>query len=98
MKGAAAEIRAHLSDGIIPFWLTHAEDREHGGFLTWHDENGRSIGTPEKFLNTQCRLLWWFSHLANSERARPEFKTIARSGFEFIRDRFWDPVHGGWYW
>ena len=90
-------MRDHLELGIIPFWAAHACDAECGGYLTRFDEAGRSLGTPEKYLNKQCRLLWWFSTLAICYR-QPESLALARHGFEFITRHFWDIEHGGWFW
>jgi mannobiose 2-epimerase len=98
LRAAAREIRDHLENGIIPFWARRAYDPENGGYLTRFDGDGRSSGTPEKYLNTQCRLLWWFSTLARSGRDRDVNLWLATQGFEFIRRHFWDKTHGGWFW
>ena len=93
------EILDHLENGIIPFWCERAPDREHGGYLTNFDEAGRHTGTPEKYLNTQCRLLWWFSRLARRYPGRgEEFVPRARAGVDFLVRHFWDAEHGGWFW
>ena len=60
----------HLEGGIVPFWLERAWDAEYGGFLTNFDENGKALDTPEKYLNTQARLIWWFSALFRSMPVR----------------------------
>ena len=91
------EILDLLENGIVPFWLNRAEDREHGGFLTNFDERGNPLDTPEKYLNTQCRLIWWFSHL-HRRRPAPEFERLARQGVEFLLDHLWDRKHGGFTW
>jgi mannobiose 2-epimerase len=94
-----AELREHLEQGIIPFWLRRAVDREHGGYLTNFAERGEALDTPEKYLNTQCRLLWWFSRLARHDPARrAEFAALARHGLAFLLAHFWDAEHGGWRW
>jgi mannobiose 2-epimerase len=93
-----AQIAKHLEEGIIPFWLKRAWDRQHGGFLTNFDERGGPYEMPEKYLNTQCRLLWWFSTLTRHYPQRKEFKDLAVKGFDFIEKHFWDPKYGGWYW
>ena len=92
------ELRAHLEGGLVPFWAERAVDHQHGGYLTNFDGEGRSLGTPEKYLNTQCRLLWWFSAL---HRARPGLapaERLAHHGAAFLYEHFWDTEHGGWYW
>ena len=87
-----------LEDGVIRFWLERSQDQEYGGFLTNFDENGKHIGTPEKYLNTQCRLIWWFSTLARNYPQNVEFRQKATHGMEFLLRNFWDSQYGGWYW
>jgi cellobiose epimerase len=98
LNRAYTELRAHLEQGLIPFWRTNAPDPVYGGYLVRFDAEGKSRGTAEKYLNTQCRLLWWFSTLARRGRDWATHLALARHGFEFIRDHFWDRQHGGWYW
>ena len=93
-----AMVRAHLEEGIIPFWLKRAPDREFGGFLTNFNERGEALPMPEKYLNTQARLLWWFSRLYREYPGRSEFKEMAKDGADFIIKYFWDKANGGWYW
>jgi cellobiose epimerase len=91
------EMREHLEQGIIPFWRERALDPA-GGYFTRFGEEGQSLGTPEKYLNTQCRLLWWFSALVRHDPAQTVERELAQHGFEFLQRHFWDGVHGGWYW
>lgn len=93
-----AEVRRHLEGGIIPFWLERAPDRTHGGFVTNFDADGRALDTPEKYLNTQARMIWWFSRLFRKYPQRELFGQIARDGVDFLHACFWDKIHGGWYW
>ena len=91
-------LRRSLEEGIIPFWLERSWDAEHGGFLTNFDEHGRALDTPEKYLNTQCRLIWWFSTLSRRYPEQAAFGELARNGLDFLLAHFWDAEHGGWYW
>ena len=91
-------IRDHLENGIIPFWMERALDTEFGGYRTNFNEKGEALEMPEKYLNTQVRLLWWFSRLLRAYPNRPEFKKMADAGADFIISRFWDTKHGGWFW
>lgn len=93
-----AETEAHLEHGLIPFWLERAVDPEFGGFRTNFNGDGVPVLCPEKYLNTQCRFIWWFSTLCRRYPAAPRFYEIARQGFEFLLRYFWDGKHGGWYW
>jgi mannobiose 2-epimerase len=78
--------------------MERAPDNEFGGFLTNFDENGDSLGTPEKYLNTQARLAWWFSILFRHYPEKAEFKDLASRGVDFLLNHFWDDVYGGWHW
>jgi cellobiose epimerase len=98
LRALHQEMRQHLERGIIPFWLARAQDKKFGGFLTNFDGQGRPLHTPEKYLNTQCRLIWWFSHLARRFPHVRGCRSRARQGVAFLLRHFWDPRFGGWYW
>jgi mannobiose 2-epimerase len=93
-----AGLRDHLENGIIPFWMERALDKEFGGYMTNFNENGEALAMPEKYLNTQVRLLWWFSRLLRAYPARKDFRKMADAGADFIIKYFWDAQNGGWFW
>jgi len=88
----------NLEQGIIPFWSPRAVDAECGGYLTNFDETGRALACDEKYLNTQCRLLWWFSRLSRAYPEIEQFRRLAHLGRTFIVTHFWDAEHAGWRW
>ena len=92
------EITKHLTQGLIPFWHTHARDAKHGGYLTRFNEQGEAQPMKEKYVNTQARLVWWFSNLCRQQPNARGSAALARGGAEFLLKHFWDPKHGGWYW
>ncbi len=92
------EIKDHLEQDVIPFWLERAVDPVFGGFRTNFDSDGAAMPCPEKYLNTQCRFLWWFSTLSRRDPKNSRYREIARQGFEFLLRRFWDQDNGGWHW
>ena len=63
MKDDYKKVHEHLYNELIPFWEKNAVDKQYGGFLTNFDANGQVLPMPEKYLNTQCRMIWWFSQL-----------------------------------
>ncbi|MFN8482991.1 MAG: AGE family epimerase/isomerase [Anaerolineae bacterium] len=93
-----AQVTQHLQQGLIPYWLARAWDAEYGGYLTNFDEHGQPLDTPEKYLNTQARLLWWFSTLYRRHPDLAQAGALAAKGFEFLLAHFWDTERGGWYW
>jgi len=94
----SVQVNAALHNGVIPFWLDRSQDAGYGGYLTNFDADGRDTGTPEKYLNTQCRLIWWFSTLARHYPDKPEYRWMADQGIDFLLRNFWDARHGGWFW
>ena len=92
------EIVDVLENGIIPFWFDRAWDDQHGGFLTNFDSMGHGLGTPEKYLNTQFRMVWWFSMLSHTFPRHKEFGQLAQAGVDWVIENFWDEKYGGWFW
>jgi len=97
------DFEATLSDNIIDFWLPRCLDHEHGGYLVDFDAEGRFCDLERKGLIAQARMLWLFSRLVSGgfETARNPRSTLlaaAESGFQFLRQRLWDPVNGGFFW
>ncbi|MFD4569492.1 AGE family epimerase/isomerase [Streptomyces sp. NPDC058467] len=103
---ALREIRSQVGDllekGIIPFWDERATDQSEGGYLTDFGADGRCQNTAhDKYLVTQARMVWAFSMFAEhvgSGSLGDRLRDAARQGVGFLRENFWDPVHGGWRW
>ncbi len=98
LEGHLATVEDHLYNGIIPFWFARALDKEYGGFLTNFDEQGKALPCPEKYVNTQCRLIWWFSTLKRRLPQTPGAAEMAARGVDFLLKYFWDEKYGGFYW
>jgi mannobiose 2-epimerase len=98
LQAHLATVTDHLNDGIVPFWFDRALDSKYGGFLTNFDEHGKPLPTPEKYVNTQCRMIWWFSTLKRRFPQTPRAAEMASQGVDFLIKHFWDPKYGGFYW
>lgn len=79
-----------LLDGVIPFWLKHGLDPEHGGIMTSLDRAGSIIDT-DKSVWFQGRAAWMFSTLYNTVEKRSEWLEAARSCIEFSRRHCYAP-------
>jgi mannobiose 2-epimerase len=90
-------IHNHLFDELIPFWEKNAVDHEFSGFMTNFDADGLPLEMPEKYLNTQCRMIWWFSNL---NRLVPSDSNVekAKQGVDFLIKYLWDNLNEGWRW
>lgn len=99
MQTVQEEIRRTLQEKIIPFWLNRSVDK-YGGYLTAFDGEGNFTGDGEKYITTQSRMLWGFSHLASYARSadRDAIAAAAHHGFRFLEEHFWDQEMGGFYW
>lgn len=83
------ELRAVYRDGllqdVLPFWLRHGADRQHGGLLTCLDRVGRVVDT-DKAIWLQGRAAWTFSTVtAGVPDPDPQWLEWARSCLDFLR-------------
>ncbi len=85
LKSLADKYRSHLDRDIIPHWLKHAPDREHGGYFTCFDRRW-NLYDDRKYMWMQGRLVWMFSRLYNRWERRPEYLEAASVGVPLIRD------------
>lgn len=92
-----SEIKEHLEEGLIPFWLSNSIDKEHGGYQVIFDANGKIQPTSEKMIVTQTRMIWGFSHLYRKYKDA-RYLQAAKHGVDYFVETFWDKDHGGWYW
>ncbi|CAN5392352.1 AGE family epimerase/isomerase [soil metagenome] len=76
--------RATLLDDVIPFWLRHGMDSEHGGILTALDRDG-SLLDSDKSIWFQGRAAWMFGTLYRTIEPREEWLSAARSCIDFLR-------------
>ena len=82
--------RDTLLQDVIPFWLRHGMDREHGGIITALDRDGSILDT-DKSVWFQGRAGWMFATLFNTVEKRPGWLEAARSCVEFSRKHAFVP-------
>jgi N-acylglucosamine 2-epimerase len=80
----AERYRRHLTEAVIPFWMAHGLDREHGGTFTCLDRDGAVYDT-KKYMWLQGRAVWMFSRLYNEFEARQEYLDAATLVCDFMR-------------
>jgi len=88
--------RRVLLDDVIPFWLRHGLDREHGGMLTCLDRDGALLDT-DKSIWFQGRAAWMFATLWLTVERRGEWLDAARSCVEFLRRHGHGPEGKMWF-
>jgi N-acylglucosamine 2-epimerase len=89
-----AFLRSHLLTNIIPFWMKHAIDPA-GGINTCIRDDG-SLVSRDKWLWSQWRAVWVFSHLYRCHEQNPRYLEIARHIARFAAKYGWDDQVRGW--
>ena len=99
-----AQIRVYLSqiDGelhsdILPFWLEHTRDREHGGFYGEIRNDLVVKKNEQRGALLTSRILWTFS-AAYRRNHDPACLEMARWAYDDLLARFWDNEQGGLFW
>lgn len=83
LRSFAERYRANLFESVIPFWTRHSADREHGGYFTCLDREGR-VYDPRKYVWLQGRQIWMYSRLYNEVERRQEWLEMATLGMDFL--------------
>lgn len=96
-KALSEALYAELTERILPYWIHHAPDEQHGGFVGAVDGQGRLVPQAEKGAVLNARILWTFAtafRLLESSLCR----NMADRAYEYLTEHFWDSTHGGVYW
>lgn len=90
-------VAAELRSDILPFWLRHAIDEEHGGFRGQIANDLTVDPRANKGLILHARILWTFAK-AFSVYKEPAYLAAAHCAYGYICRHFWDHEFGGVYW
>jgi mannobiose 2-epimerase len=95
------QFRQRVSDelvkNIIPFWLSHTPDYEHGGIYGRITNQLIIEKEAPKSLILTSRVLWTFARLYQF-RQDESFLDLARHTHRFLVDKFLDREYGGACW
>jgi len=80
---------------VIPFWVNHSKDAEHGGYFTCLSRDGQVYDT-DKFIWLQAREVWQFAKLYNTIEPKQEWLDMALHGADFLEQHGADD-NGQWY-
>ena len=86
----------NLFESVLPFWLRHSLDREHGGYFTALNAEGQVYDT-RKYVWLNGRQVWTLSKLYNEAGGNPEWLDAARLGAEFLRKHVFDERGRCWF-
>ena len=91
------EMLETVEHNILPFWLNHMQDKEHGGFYGQMRGDGTLERQADKGGILNARILWSFSAAYRVLR-HPDYLAAAKRAKDYIIRHFTDPVYGGTYW
>lgn len=94
-KEIAIQYKDELLNKVIPFWMDHSKDLEHGGYFTCLDRQGKVFDT-DKFIWLQGREVWMFASLYNNVEKKQEWLDMAIHGANFLQKHARDE-EGNWY-
>lgn len=97
----AAEMKAHLKNGIIQFWKKLRDD-EFGGYYGWLSYDLELDKKAVKGCILNSRITWFFANAYTlSKQLGEEDKSLldeAKHGYEFLKNACIDKEFGGIYW
>jgi N-acylglucosamine 2-epimerase len=85
-----------LLEDVMPFWLKHGLDQQHGGIFTALDRDG-SLLDSDKSVWFQGRAGWMFSTLYRHVEPREEWLHAARSCVDFSLKHCHSPSGKMWF-
>ena len=88
--------RDGLLEDVMPFWITHAVDREHGGLMMCLNRDGSVIDT-DKGVWQLGRVTWMLGELYNNVEPRGDWLELAQNTAAFIDAHCYDPSDGRMY-
>ena len=92
------ELSEALNKGILDTWYPRTIDSVYGGFLSDFDFKWELKGSQNKMIVTQSRHVWTCSTVAEFYPDRKDyFLKMANHGFQFLKDKMWDPKLGGFF-
>jgi mannobiose 2-epimerase len=97
MQDLRQQVESELLSDILPFWLKHTIDEEHGGFRGQISNDLSIDPRADKGIILNARILWTFSRAFRVYRD-PVYLATAQRAYEYLTRFFWDQEFGGVYW
>lgn len=92
----AGRFERELTGNILPFWMTHAVDRENGGFYGYIGPELRANREASRASVVNTRILWTFA--AATRLLGSKYRGTADRAYEYVANNFLDRDLGGVFW
>ncbi len=93
---APASWRQQALQQVMPPWLEHGRDREHGGFHTGLTREWQPTGSSDRYPTMVGRHLYSLSAAYLLGGGEP-YLELARQTADWLMRYGWDARYGGWY-
>lgn len=92
-----AEMNIAAKEQLMDRWYPLVLDFEDGGYYSQITRDFNLGEKHDKMIVTQARHIWTNAKAAEFYPDKKQYLDNARHGFEFLVNKMWDPVHGGFY-
>lgn len=93
----AKQMHSSMTNNLLKPWYPAAIDTANGGFLSSFTYDFKKAENQDKMIVTQARHIWSNAKAAELFPEVAYYKAGAKHGFEFLRDKMWDKVNGGFH-
>lgn len=93
-----AQLNKAAKEDLLDKWYPLVIDSVDGGYFSDVTHDFKLATTTEKMIVTQSRHIWTTATAALSYPDQKEmYLSYAHHGFEFLKNKMWDSIHGGFY-
>jgi mannobiose 2-epimerase len=82
---------------VMAKWYPQSIDTVDGGFISTYTFDFKPTGEQDKMIVTQARHTWTSAKASLRYPDIDYYKTGAKHGFEFLKNKMWDKQYGGFY-
>jgi mannobiose 2-epimerase len=97
LRRLGKELDAELRGNILAYWMQHAPDLTHGGFVGKITRTNRPVPRAPKGSVLNARILWTFSAACRMLGDKTCLDPAGRA-YNYFLEHFIDPEYGGVYW
>lgn len=82
---------------ILDYWASNTVDKTSGGFVGQIDSDNHFVPFAPKGAVLTARICWTFAAAYQVTQSKLHYK-LAERAYSFLLEKFYDPVHDGFYW
>ncbi len=91
------QLTEELTKNILPFWMTHLNDEQYGGFYGALTNDLRPLHHVPRSAVLCARLLWTYA-AAFRRWNEKHYLATANRAYDYLLSAFWDHEYEGVYW